>query len=410
MRWLLLIAALLTTPAAALEYSTFNHSSVTLSGATAEYSHIQGATELNTTENRIACLIPDAITIVGLDVWLDTEPGAGKSREMMIRKDATSDEFGCTIANTATHCSATGSASFSAGEWAGIKFVPIGAFPSPNASIARWSVRIQTSTDYISMFCGTTTGILNKNTTSYLLLNGQEGAPRVDQLNGLIMPTAGTVDNLYVDISAAPGGISGSRDYEVLKDGSTTGLLCDLGTADMTCNDTTHSFSVAAGEEIILEEVSSRNAANATGRFAVRFTADRAGDVIVGHSIVDNLDVAANAYWWLSGTEGLMSSSEDSAVYQASEPVMRCYRMYMEMSIAAGGFGGSYAFTVRNGGADTDLTCAMPDPATACNDDGLLLIATGDNTYAMEGDPIGPGAAPAVKGSLVCEVPTRRRW
>jgi hypothetical protein len=72
---------------------------------------------------------------------------------------------------------------------------------------------------------------------------------------GLVVPAAGTVSSLY--IKAGTGPVGQSIPFYVRKNGVDQTLTATLAISGTTANDTTHSFSVAAGDEITI-----RSAAN----------------------------------------------------------------------------------------------------------------------------------------------------
>ena len=61
------------------------------------------------------------------------------------------------------------------------------------------------------------------------------------------------------------------------------------------------------------------------------------------------------------------------------------------------GAGKSYTFVIRNGGADTDWSCAIADAATTCSDETGSAIAASSQTIAVKSVPSGtPTAVRAV--------------
>lgn len=75
-----------------------------------------------------------------------------------------------------------------------------------------------------------------------------------------IVRRAGTVRNLYCYLSTAPGG-SDTVDFTVRKNGSDQSATCQIAAAATTCNDTSHTFSVVAGDRISIKAVSSAGTA-----------------------------------------------------------------------------------------------------------------------------------------------------
>lgn len=395
--------------ARALEYRTFNNTGLAIGGgATTLYASLQGSSSYSSNEARVSCLFPVSADVTALSVWLETAPGSGKSRTFQVRKNG-GDQFGCTISNTETSCSNTGSASFAAADLGAVSMDTSG---TPASSFVRWSVTISTDSEDQTMFCGSTVGTMLSGSGAYYAFTGMDISPNNDSFNqNLLASTAGTFDNLYVDITAAPG-IGRTRTFTVQKNSSPTSVTCSITGTGTTCSDTSNSFTVAAGDDISLAEsiTGLGSPADANGRFGIRFTSDRHGDVMIAESTPDNVQASGNTYTHLSGHYGNYDTSENAEDYQSGGVIMECYRAYWESNVAPGGFGGAYAMTVRQNGTDTDLTCTISDPSTSCNGDGYEYISSGDTKYAREVDPIGPGTTPVIHGTIVCEVPTRRRW
>jgi hypothetical protein len=68
------------------------------------------------------------------------------------------------------------------------------------------------------------------------------------------MPTAGTIDRLYVQAASAPGSSPKQFTFTVWKNGIAQALTCFMtgtGTANQTCSDLTHSVSVVATDTLL---------------------------------------------------------------------------------------------------------------------------------------------------------------
>lgn len=77
----------------------------------------------------------------------------------------------------------------------------------------------------------------------------------------LVATRAGTVRNLYCDLGTAPGG----ADTVVLtlrKNAADQATTCTISAANTTCNDTSNTFAVAAGNRVSLKGVSSAGTAS----------------------------------------------------------------------------------------------------------------------------------------------------
>ncbi len=80
-------------------------------------------------------------------------------------------------------------------------------------------------------------------------------------LSRMWVPKSGTIKNLYVNLSVAPG-TSDSRTFTLTKNGVAQTVTCQISGAAITASDLTHSFTVNAGDEISLKIVSVKGGGN----------------------------------------------------------------------------------------------------------------------------------------------------
>jgi hypothetical protein len=127
------------------------------------------------------------------------------------------------------------------------------ATPAPTATLVPTATPAPTATPSARtlVLWGASTGTLNTASTNYLQFGtgGLNGA--VVFQGSFVVPDAGTVKNLYCVLSAAPNGAGKSYTMTVLKNGSATGAPnCQVANAATTCNDTSTTLSVAAGDTL----------------------------------------------------------------------------------------------------------------------------------------------------------------
>jgi hypothetical protein len=67
-----------------------------------------------------------------------------------------------------------------------------------------------------------------------------------------VVPVSGTLHDLYVTVSAAPGAGVHER-WALIVDGAGTAVGCDTDNLATSCSDTTDSFPLAAGDTVWLE-------------------------------------------------------------------------------------------------------------------------------------------------------------
>src|SRR3990167_5527970 len=69
-----------------------------------------------------------------------------------------------------------------------------------------------------------------------------------------ILSPAGTLSKLYIQLTGTPG-TGQSYIFTVYQNGSPTSLACTVADTATTCNDTAHSVTITAGDQMSLESV-----------------------------------------------------------------------------------------------------------------------------------------------------------
>jgi hypothetical protein len=77
----------------------------------------------------------------------------------------------------------------------------------------------------------------------------------------LIAPRAGTARNLYCDLGTAPGGAD-TVVFTARLNAADQATTCTISAANTTCNDTSHTFAVVAGNRLSIKAVSSAGLAS----------------------------------------------------------------------------------------------------------------------------------------------------
>jgi hypothetical protein len=147
-----------------------------------------------------------------------------------------------------------------------------GQYLKSNGTDPAWDTISQHTFDFLySMLTGGTGGNdLLQNTTQYCSISGQQAPDATEADVYIVVPCAGTIDNLYVELGGASG--SGeSHAFTVRKNGADTALTVTIsGATDTTGNDTGNSFTVAAGDKLSLKVVSSTAANTVRAYWGVR--------------------------------------------------------------------------------------------------------------------------------------------
>lgn len=206
--------------------------------------------------------------IEGLYVVANTAPGSGKSYTLTIQKNGADTSVTCTISDLSTSCSdSTHAVLMSAADTYSIKSVPSG---TPSSS------RLNFSTIFNSMTGGPSIMPMGINSTtpsaSVTDNSAITGRTTWNQSGAVdISPTSGTFGNFYVLGVTAPG--SGkSFAFTVQKNSTGTTLTCTVSDLSTSCSDTSHSFSVVAGDTLRIQSVPSGTPTSTTYTFGMTFT------------------------------------------------------------------------------------------------------------------------------------------
>lgn len=354
------------------------------------------ATTSTATEGDVPTVCSTAGTIDSLYVKLSGAPGtggSGKSYTFTLRKNGVDTALTCTITDTATTGNDTGhSVSFAAGDILTIGVTPANTPTARNASLV---MRFSGNTANESVFlCGSRGGNLSTTTTQYTGIGGQQGLNATEARRRNVIPTGGTIKNLYVKLSTAPGAGT-SRTFTLYKNGSATALTCTVSDAATTANDTTHSVSVAAGDEVSLESTLTGTPAASRLGAGLTFVATTDGEsVIMGTYNGSNETAGApdNAATNYAGVLGLAWSASEALASNGNPNIgIACTlkKMYVACTTAPGA-GNTYTFDVRVNAASpaNDLSVAISGAAATTGND------TSNTVTVADGDEIGIRSVP----------------
>lgn len=295
-------------------------------------------------------VLPHAITLDRLRVSVDTAPGTGKNFVFTVLKNGVATSLTCTISGTNTNAQdLTHSVSFVAGDTITLQ----GALDTGGAvpGFMWWTGRQDASSQFALL------GSANTTSTGWYALNGCSPGSMTSGDSGLICPCGGTVSNLYVISSAA------SANVTVYKNGVaqtlTTGSM-----GSTTAHDTTHSFTVSAGDRISIRNTG-------TGRllgWGVTFAPTTDTQSFFGH--IDNnhnAPTGATSYYQPMGDGDQTFDSTESNTYLK---VQACTIIgyYGQSSVSPGVSPKAYAMTVRQNAADTSATITINDASSSPTD------------------------------------------
>jgi len=331
--------------------------SAPLNSGTTVYGGIYGRTFFDVTDDtyyREIC--PCAGTIKNLYVKLTGAPGAGKSYTFTLCVNGTPSALTCTIADTDTTGSdVTNTVSVSAGGTLSLVVVPSG---SPT------SVCLTFATQFTPSVSGETFLSLCKPTNYTTTLEffsfaaGSYVGDNDTNATSLVIPCAGTVKKLYTKIVTAPSAPGGKTwVFTVQKNNVASALTCTIANNETTANDTTHSFTVVAGDRIDIDVVPANTpAAWGAMTAGIVFLPDTAGNFILPHTKINDTP-DSNRYFPPIGDKASNATESNTAFMVPGNLVVK----EMWLRIWGGAMTGSdtETITLRKGGVNTALTCTL---------------------------------------------------
>jgi hypothetical protein len=318
-----------------------------------------GATSLATNLNASP---PMAIAGVvdNLQVSLDQAPGAGTTLTTTLIKAGSDTTQTCSISDAATTCSDIAHPiTFAVGDTCGFRTqATVGA---PAATLSDVTNSFVATTDNEAFILGNTDGNVSATLTQYYLPTGAVATTTVAHAS-TTMPTDGTIANFYVALSAAPGTAASGKAYDVTvyKNGSATGVTCQVLNTATTCSDVTHTAAYVAGDSIAVETVPTGTPTARVVKWGMRFVPDINGEspLFMRETINSN----AIRYHAVLGT-GDRATTE--AINQAVTPIaFTLKKLYFAYGYGAPGAGTTKILTARKDSSDTALTATIDSTAS----------------------------------------------
>lgn len=412
-----LAASLILLPATLLPaghhqfHQTWMNGGVTPSASATNYLPISGRMSGSTTENNLKCLAAAAGTLTNFRPHLNTAVGASKSLLVAVRVEGATSTLSQTFADASTvNLLDTDLVSISAGNEIDIITTP---GSTPTVSDITAAVDFLPTTPNLNAYCGGTAGTaLNGTTTQYLRPHAVDAPGGVEFNAGMLMPFAGSISALYMEMSGSPDNGAGTQTFgfTVRKNGTTNSdCTCTISETATTCNDTTCSTTFVAGDYINIAKTVDAGTPNATrvayygiavisntpGAFSFSGTGEAPSTSAVSY----NRPVSGFGSAWTTTDDNTRKQNNNECYAQA---------MYVNLTVAPANGAGtqSYKIDLDNGGS-TALSVTVSEAATTGSITGnatlsaaslLRLISTPANTPAATDTQVG----------ILCFTPPKR--
>lgn len=314
-------------------------------------------------------------TLKHLRVRLDTAPGAGESRTFEVFKVSTSTGITITISGTNT----TGEDLANtyvvvAGDNFFIKAI---ASAGATDSTVKWSLMFDGDNSKESPLFASSVQTLSTSLTEYLSCGGHLGGASIptNEDNAIcVVPTNGTIKNMYVQLTGNPGGTA-TRTFTLRKNSADTALAITFQPSQSFKSNTADTVSVVAGDRISIKSTMTNSPGADVVRIGLTFVADTDGEFIILSAAKDQL-LTSTRYVGVSAGARLVFFGIVS-VEQLAGDAMDIKKIYVRLS-AIPGTGDSYDFLFFVADAESALHCIVTSFATECNSASTIAIAAGD--------------------------------
>jgi len=352
---------------------------------------------ISSSESVASQAMPTSGTLSKLYVQMQSAPGGVATRIFTIVKNGADTACTCTVTGAGTTASdLSNSISYVKGDTFSLKTDFTG---SPVSAQLLFSVQLDQTGQ--SILSGDVAQPSQTVTNYYPLQQGQVTAtvPTV----GSVIPTAGTISNLYFDCTSNAGA-GKSWTITLVKNGVDSALTAQVTGATATfAEDTTHSVSVVQGDVVYWKIVPAGTPNNRNPSIGCIFTPTTDGESIQTYSGISNVSNSATNYQGVGGMSA-WNATESSAANLIS--VVATTKKLTIVTANAPGVGKSYTFTGRIASADTTLVAAVTDANTTASDNTHTGTTAVGNLVSVKSVPSGtPTATPVGWGFVTYIAP-----
>ncbi len=318
-----------------------------------------------------------------LYVEVVTAPGAGTSYAFTVMVNAAATALTCTISGTATSCSdTTHTGAVTAGQTVSLRSVPSGTPGDPGA--VRWNITFGSTTAQETGF--NSLAVTPSTSAANYISPASDGDSQLNETATeanakIVSPMGGTLKNLYVSLSRSPANGGGTQTYTFAVDvnGVASAITCAISETGTSCNDTTHTAAIVAGDLIDISITPSGTPRTVNAMIGLTFLTTTNGDYMIPVTTMGNtLSTSATNYLIMSSGSYTLTDTESAAFSAGAAVTIK--NIYV-VNRTAPSTGKSYAYTLRvnSANASPSLTCTVSDSGTTCNAAATVTTADFDD-------------------------------
>ena len=329
-----------------------------------------------------------SVSLDRLFVRVATAPGVGKSYVFEVFAAGVATGVTCTISGTNTTGSdLVNSFTPTAGDQMTLRSTPSGT-PTATGRVM-WNVRVNGGANQSIVMMHST----NIDSTTVSRKTVVQGSGYTDT-RSQVMPCAGTFKNLYAKHSDP--GVGNTRSIVLRVNGAESALTANLVSGSGNANDTTHTVTVAKGDEVDLySKVTAGTPASGRWGCGMEFQPTTDGETPL---------MAANDTDYPGGTgylaEGIDGSDATEANRNLHMPATQLKKLYFWLSVTPGSTH-TRILKSRVGNANGNLTCTISNPNTTAEDSSNSDTLTDEALFDFQITETGTPNTAEAKTSLV---------
>jgi len=337
-----------------------------------------------------------------LRVKLSGAPGVGKKYTFALMLNGNPTALTLEIADGAT----TGSNMVNeiivtAGDTVSLRCIPNG---TPTQVYATWTSMFEGDNPNESLILGGGAQTLSSAGIRYCqVMCAYAVYTAVENDHREVMPTAGTIKDLYVQLDADPGNAPDAYRFTLRLNGATVAqsLIVTITADDTTGSDLVHNLAVVAGDVLtMMIEPLNGPAVEPRAHWGMTFVADIDGESVVLSGISNDLDDTLTEYNNVTGVRINWWTAIEGGRYQLGQ-ICVLKKLHVLLS-APPGAGNDRDFAIRIAGTNV-ITLQISDAATTGDSGALEDTVVNDDYLTIRTIPTDtPDVADAYWGFVCC--------
>ena len=342
---------------------------------------------------------PIGFTITSFDVKATSASGAAKNFTFAVRVNGVDSAMTVLVENTTAVVSNTTPLAINQGDLLSIGCTPSG---TPTTSIHTISFKYDSGAGNGQPVFGGTNNVMSQSVTNYSTWQGTGSINSTETNRREIFPTAGTVRNMFVNCSAAPGATTEEFVVTTMLGGSGQTLACTVTGTATTDSDTSNSFAVVATNVISVEMNPNNTPAAVVITWGYEFLPTTAGETVHMFGGTNAPSASASNFQLFTGTIGWNGTEGNRKNIGYTGYSMKNLYVLVGTAPGAAASGKQYTISVNEATVATALSVVLFEVETTDSNTGTTISLTDGNLINWGSVPLNtPNGAGTMALSVV---------